>query len=147
MVIQWFPISYSVLYLLSCFRKWKWKSLLYGTVCDPMNYTVHGILWARILEWLAFPFSRGSSQPRDRTQVSCIAGRFFTSWATREAPEPVNKTEWHVSEATLILRLNSVDAILKYHFFVSKTILLHYSKFQDSFTSNKWSLVVNYKII
>ena len=40
----------------------------------------------RILEWVAFPFSRGSSQPRDRTQVSCIAGGFFTSWATREAP-------------------------------------------------------------
>ena len=52
---------------------------------DPMDYTVHGILQARILEWVAFPFSRGSSQPRDQTQVSCIAGRFFTSWATREA--------------------------------------------------------------
>ena len=48
-------------------------------------YIVHGILQARILEWVAFPFSRGSSQPRDQTQVSCIAGRFFTSWATREA--------------------------------------------------------------
>ena len=44
-------------------------------------YTVHGILQARILEWVAFPFSRGSSQPRDRTQVSRIVGRFFTSWA------------------------------------------------------------------
>ena len=50
-----------------------------------MNYTVHGILQVRILEWVAFPFSRGSSQPRDQTQVSHIAGRFFTSWATREA--------------------------------------------------------------
>ncbi len=48
-------------------------------LCDPMDYTVHGILQARILEWVAFPFSRGSSQPRDRTQVSYIAGRFFTS--------------------------------------------------------------------
>ena len=46
-----------------------------------MDYTVLGILQARILEWVAFPFSRASSQPRDRTQVSCIAGRFFTSWA------------------------------------------------------------------
>ena len=45
----------------------------------PMDCTVHGILQARILEWVAFPFSRGSSQPRDRMQVSCIAGRFFTS--------------------------------------------------------------------
>ena len=55
------------------------------TLCDSMDYTVHGILQARILEWVAFPFSRGSSQPRDRTGVSRIAGRFFTSWATREA--------------------------------------------------------------
>ena len=55
------------------------------TLCDPMNFIVHGILQARILEWVAFPFSRGSSQPRDWTQVSCIAGEFFTSWATREA--------------------------------------------------------------
>ena len=44
-----------------------------------------GILQARILEWVAVPFSRGSSQPRNRTQVSRIAGVFFTSWATREA--------------------------------------------------------------
>ena len=49
------------------------------TLCDPMDYTIHGILQARILEWVAFPFSRGSSQPRDRTQVSCIAGGFFTN--------------------------------------------------------------------
>ena len=52
------------------------------TFCDPTDYTVHGILQARILEWLAFGFSRGSSKPRDRTQVSHIAGGFFTSWAT-----------------------------------------------------------------
>ena len=48
-------------------------------LCDPMDYTVYGILQARILEWVAFPFSRGSSQPRGQTQVSCVAGRFFTS--------------------------------------------------------------------
>ena len=48
------------------------------TLCDPMGYTVHGILQARILEWVALPFSRGSSQPRDRTLVSCIAGGFLT---------------------------------------------------------------------
>ena len=55
------------------------------TLCDPMEYTVHGILQARILEWVDF-FPRESSQPRDQTQVSCIARTFFTSWATREAP-------------------------------------------------------------
>ena len=67
----------------------RWKSQLYElrgfekllalcpTLCDPMDYTVHGILQARMLEWIAVPFSRGSSQPRDRTQVSHIAGGFF----------------------------------------------------------------------
>ena len=55
------------------------------TLCESMDYTVHGVLQARILEWVAIPFSRGSSQPRDRTQGPRIAGRFFTSWATREA--------------------------------------------------------------
>ena len=59
-------------------------------LCDPMDCSlpgssVHGILQARVLEWVAFPFSRGSSQPWDWTQVSLIAGRHFTVWATREA--------------------------------------------------------------
>ena len=49
------------------------------TLCNPMDHIIHGILQARILEWVALPFSRGSSQPRDQTQVSCIAGGFFTS--------------------------------------------------------------------
>ena len=60
---------------------------LHLTLSDPMDYTVHGILQARILEWVAIPFSRGSSQPRDWTQLSHIAGEFFTSWAAREAQE------------------------------------------------------------
>ena len=49
------------------------------TLCDSMDYRVYGILQSRILKWVAFPFSRGSSQPRDGTQVSRIAGGFFTS--------------------------------------------------------------------
>ena len=48
------------------------------TLLDPMDYTAHGILQARMLEWVAFPFSR-ESKPRDQNQVSHIAGRFFTS--------------------------------------------------------------------
>ena len=55
------------------------------TLWNPMNYTVHEILQARILEWIAVPISRGSSQPRDRIQFSLTAGGFFTSWATRES--------------------------------------------------------------
>ena len=61
------------------------------TFCDPMDYilsgsSVHGILQARILEWVVIPFSRGSSRPRDQTQVS-TAGRFFTGWASREVQQ------------------------------------------------------------
>ena len=65
------------------------------TLCDPMDCSLpgsslHGILQARVLEWVAISFSRGSSWPRDRTLVSCIAGRHFNLWATRE----VFKREW-----------------------------------------------------
>ena len=83
------PLKYS---LLTQQKGWKKKVKVEvtqscPTLWDPMGYTVHGILQARILEWVAFPFSRGSSWPRDQTQVSCIAGSFFTSWATRKAQE------------------------------------------------------------
>ena len=62
------------------------------TLCDPIDrsppdFSIQGILQARILEWVAIPFSGVSSQSRDQTQVSHIAGRFFTSWATREDQE------------------------------------------------------------
>ena len=71
----------------------KWSEVVQScpTLCDPIDSSlpgssVHGIFQARILEWVAIFFSRGSSWPRDRTQVSCIAGRCFTVWATREIP-------------------------------------------------------------
>ena len=62
------------------------------TLCDPKDCSLpgssaHGIFQARVLEWVAISFSRGSSQPTDRTQVSHIVGRRFTVWATREAPQ------------------------------------------------------------
>ena len=53
--------------------------------CSLPDLSANGILQV-ILEWVAIPFSRGFPQPRDRTQVSCIAGKFFAIWATREAP-------------------------------------------------------------
>jgi len=56
----------------------------FPTLRNPVDYTVHGILQARILEWVAVPFSRSSSQPRNGTQVSHITGGFFISRATRE---------------------------------------------------------------
>ena len=55
------------------------------TLCNPTDYKIHGILQARILEWVAIPFSRVSSHLRDWSQVSLIAGGFFTSWSIREA--------------------------------------------------------------
>ena len=63
-----------------------WVAQLYPTLCDPIDHSppgssVHRILQARMLEWVAMSSSRGSSWPRDQTQVSCIAGRFFTIWA------------------------------------------------------------------
>ena len=78
-----FQASGSLLCLMFCLCA-KWKSLKCVTLCNPMDYTVHEILQARILEWVAVPFSRGFSQPRNQTGVSCIAGRFFTNWAIRE---------------------------------------------------------------
>ena len=59
------------------------------TLCDPMDCSLPGssvceILQARTLEWVVIPFSRGPSQPRDQTQVSCIAGRFFIIWAMKQ---------------------------------------------------------------
>ena len=83
--------------ILYCWTTWKAPfcyccsvAKLCPTLWDPMDWrmpgsSVHGILQARILEWVASPFSRGSSRPRDRTWGSCIAGRFFTVWASREA--------------------------------------------------------------
>ena len=55
--------------------------------CRQIIYQVSHQGSPRILEWVAYPFPRGSSQPRNRTQVSCIAGGLFTSWSTREAQE------------------------------------------------------------
>ena len=61
--------------------------------CSPPGSSVHGILQTRILEWVTISFSRGSSWPRDWTRVSCVAGRYYTVWDTREAwqsPEPLS---------------------------------------------------------
>ena len=77
-------------------KKWKWKkvkkrpsiksdSLRPHGLCSPPGSSVHGILQARILEWIAIPFSRGSSWLRDLTWVSRVASRFFTIWATEGA--------------------------------------------------------------
>ena len=91
------------------------------TLCDPMDYTVHGIPQARILEWVAFPFSRGSSQPRHWTQVSSIAGIFFTSWATKEVCYSDNKL-LKGDEKDIYIFLSSVQFS---HSVVSDSLRLH----------------------
>ena len=73
------------------------------TLCDPMDYnppgsSVYGILQARILEWVAIPFSRGFSRFRDQAWVSCIAVRFFTIWAIREAQPQGAQVQFLVGE-------------------------------------------------
>ena len=82
---------------------WSEVAQLCPALCDPMDCSppgssVHGILQARILEWVAISFSRGSSWPRDRTQVSRTAGRHFYLWATREAPNHL-KAEYQRTDA------------------------------------------------
>ena len=77
---------------------------LHLTLCNPMDCAVHGILQAWILEWVTVPFSRGFFQPRDWTQVPCIAGRFFTSWAPREA-------QWEYASNQLVFLLTSSSAL------------------------------------
>ena len=80
------------------------------TLCNRMDCTVHGILQAIILEWVAAPFSRGSSQPRDGSQVSLITGRFFTNWAIREAPKcPDVPTETRTNWCQLTMARQSQD--------------------------------------
>ena len=89
-----------------------------------MDYTVHGILQDRILDWVAIPFSRRSSQPRGRTQVSCIAGGFFISWATR-------------------ICLTNLDSILKSrHYFANKG---PYSQRYGFSSSHIWMWEVDHK--
>ena len=85
------------------------------TLCDPMDYSppgssVHEMLQARLLKWVAIPFSRGSSWPGDQTQVSCTASRFFTDWANLEEHRkpcgvitPTPPTLWNVLIPSLCL--------------------------------------------
>ena len=90
------------------------------TLCNSMDYTIHGILQARTVKWIAVPFSRGSSSPRNQTQDSHTAGGFFTSWATREAQRgpkwrqshPTRKRPGRVVSTRLTTRPSTFRAIL-----------------------------------
>ena len=86
------------------------------TLWDPMNCSlsgssVHGIFQARILEWVAISFSRGSSQPRDWTWVSCIAGRLLAGWATRRSHKG-----WPAALAGNRTRVNCLEGSYAHHY-------------------------------
>ena len=66
--------------------------------CSPPGSSVHGILQARILGWVAISFSRGSSQPRDQTQISCIVGTFFTA----EPPGEAQRCSVHIQSYDMV---------------------------------------------
>ena len=108
--------------------KVKVKSLS-PTLCDPVSCSppgssILGILQARILEWVAIFFSRGTSRPRNRTQVSCIAGRCFNLWATKEGGPKV------------LLTLNRFP----FTCFPDRQPLLTYLDFKNSYFKNALTL-------
>ena len=81
---------------------------------NSMACTVHRILQGRILAWVAFPFSSGSSRPRNLTGVSCIAGRFFTNWAIREAWAMLDL--WAMSNKSLLMQWHRFWGFLIYSY-------------------------------
>ena len=96
---------------------------------QPHGYAVPGILQARILEWVTIPFYKGSSQPRDQTQVSCIAGRFLTSWATREA--------------CMVLE----DVLISFFYIVTVQFSLHTTYWRDCLFSIVYSRFLCHRLI
>ena len=114
------------------------------TLCNPMDGTlwgsfVHGILQERVLEWVAIPFSRGPSQPRDRTQVSHITGGFFTIWTTREATDVLkaspNEIMWWPS-GPKVYWSPRIDNINPY----DMALLLHHQPIREFDTSRSLML-------
>ena len=94
-------------------KKWSDVAQSCPTLCDPVDCSlqgssVHGIFQARVLEWVAISFSRGSSRPRDQTQVFCIAGRHFTVWATECC---------NVGSETISMNPNSITFKIFFFFF------------------------------
>ena len=104
------------------------------TLCDPVDcslpgFSVYGILQARILKWVAISFSRGSSQARNQTLVSCIAGRFFTNWATREARPGVKSSLLSVSKVRVVsTSLNGWGKKRKVAYFVAHDNFIQFNR-------------------
>ena len=103
---------YTCVYVFLCLVAQWCMTLCYPMDCSSSGSSVHGVSQARILEWVAISFSRGSSRPRDQTFiscVSCIAGGFFTCWATGEAPHvsvSASKSKYLYLNLSLLLKQN-----------------------------------------
>ena len=138
-----FCVSYNYWYC-----EWWWfRRSVMSDSCDttdssPPGSSVHGIFQARILDWIAISFSKGSSRPRNRSHVSCISGRFFTDWVMGQCEYPDTKTFsvsfWFISMIAQLqkffslLRLKSIDpshSLTLVPF--SVPLLLAQSKFQE----------------
>ena len=90
------------------------------TLCSLPGFSLHGIFQAWVLEWVAISFSRGSSRPSDRTQVSHIAGRSFNLWATREAPKvPYNYSFCFPTKECTKLKNKNCTVLFCFHFLSS----------------------------
>ena len=114
--------------------------------CSPPDSYVHGTLQARILKWVAVQFSRGSSWPKDQTWVSCIAGRFFTIWATREALILlINRSlktlkfynnEWHYMQRNVLISQVKINTLLSWEESISSIVLVVALLFNNLCTSS-----------
>ena len=144
---HWLPWSLSLSKQPCVHAHWLQSCL---TLCDPMGYnppdsSVHGILEARILEWVASPSSKRSSQPQDWTYLSCITGKFFTYWATWEAPKQPcahlngksRKSYWRPSHSLchcLQYSFLLLGQTLQRHFFLQKVHRSWKTKRKEFFT-------------
>ena len=107
-------LEFILYYMCVCLVDWSYLTLCNPMGCSLPGSSVHGFLQARLLEWVAIPFSRASSRPRDRTQVSCMAGRFITIWATGKSWQsvwvPMSWRIWDSSKwARILLSQGSVQ--------------------------------------
>ena len=107
--------------------------------CSLPGSSVHGISQARILKWVTVSFSRGSSQPRDRTRVSCIRKRILYHWATREDPrEDIQITNKHtkIYSTSLVIQFNSVQSLSPVRLFATSWIAARQASLS---ITNSWS--------
>ena len=130
--LLWFSLR--ILYDLIFFPPLKWSEVAQScpTLCDPMDCSlpgsfVHGIFQARVLEWVAISFSRGSSRPRDWTQVSHIAGRGFTVWAPRDIIIHFKKYLMAFLDFTIHIYKSS-ESTFKHYSIVPQTVKISYNR-------------------